>query len=62
MMELFVFVGASAMVLVGAVGVITRTHPVHAALSLILTLFEESLPPAVPAPAAESNPFALEGR
>ena len=39
MMELFVFIGASAMVLVGAVGVITRTHPVHAALSLILTLF-----------------------
>lgn len=39
MMELFVFAVAGAMVLVGAVGVITRTHPVHAALSLILTLF-----------------------
>jgi len=38
-MELFVFICATAMVLVGAMGVITRTHPVHAALSLILTLF-----------------------
>jgi len=38
-MELVVFVLASAMVLVGAIGVITRSHPVHAALSLILTLF-----------------------
>ena len=38
-MELFVFVCASLMVLGGAVGVITRSHPVHAALSLILTLF-----------------------
>ena len=38
-MELFVFVCATAMVLVGAVGVIVRTHPVHAALSLVLTLF-----------------------
>jgi NADH-quinone oxidoreductase subunit J len=37
--ELFVFVCASAMVLVGAVGVVVRNHPVHAALSLILTLF-----------------------
>ncbi len=37
--ELFVFVAAAAMVLVGAVGVIVRNHPVHAALSLILTLF-----------------------
>jgi NADH-quinone oxidoreductase subunit J len=37
--ELFVFIAASAMVLVGAVGVVTRNHPVHAALSLILTLF-----------------------
>ena len=39
MMAWFVFVVASLMVLGGAVGVITRTHPVHAALSLILTLF-----------------------
>ncbi|MCB0955134.1 MAG: NADH-quinone oxidoreductase subunit J [Ilumatobacteraceae bacterium] len=38
-MELFVFICATAMVLAGAVGVITQTHPVHAALSLILTLF-----------------------
>lgn len=38
-MELVVFVCAAAMVLVGAVGVIVRNHPVHAALSLILTLF-----------------------
>ena len=38
-MELFVFICATAMVLVGAVGVVTRTHPVHAALSLVLTLF-----------------------
>lgn len=38
-MELFVFVCAAAMVLVGALGVIVRKHPVHAALSLVLTLF-----------------------
>ena len=38
-MQLFVFVCAAAMILVGAVGVIVRSHPVHAALSLILTLF-----------------------
>jgi NADH-quinone oxidoreductase subunit J len=38
-MELFVFVCAAAMVIVGAVGVVVRSHPVHAALSLILTLF-----------------------
>ncbi len=38
-MELVVFICASAMVLVGAVGVIVRNHPVHAALSLVLTLF-----------------------
>ncbi|MEY2402440.1 MAG: NADH-quinone oxidoreductase subunit, partial [Ilumatobacteraceae bacterium] len=38
-MQLFVFVVAGLMVIVGAVGVITRSHPVHAALSLILTLF-----------------------
>ncbi len=39
MMELFVFVVAAAMVLGGAIGVIVSKHPVHAALSLILTLF-----------------------
>ena len=38
-MELFVFVCAAAMVLAGALGVILRSNPVHAALSLILTLF-----------------------
>lgn len=39
MMEFVVFVLAAAMILIGAVGVIVRSHPVHAALSLILTLF-----------------------
>lgn len=38
-MELFVFVCAALMVLGGAVGVIVRPNPVHAALSLVLTLF-----------------------
>jgi NADH-quinone oxidoreductase subunit J len=38
-MELVVFVLASAMVIGGAVGVVLRSHPVHAALSLVLTLF-----------------------
>jgi NADH-quinone oxidoreductase subunit J len=38
-MEMIVFVLASAMVLVGAIGVIVRRNPVHAALSLVLTLF-----------------------
>ena len=38
-MELFVFIVAGAMVLAGAVGVVLSKHPVHAALSLILTLF-----------------------
>ena len=38
-MELIVFVLASAMMLIGAFGVITRRNPVHAALSLVLTLF-----------------------
>ena len=38
-MELVVFICAAAMVLVGAIGVIVRSHPVHAALSLVLTLF-----------------------
>lgn len=38
-MELFVFIVAGAMVLGGAVGVVVRNHPVHAALSLVLTLF-----------------------
>lgn len=38
-MEFFVFVCAALMVLGGAIGVIIRPNPVHAALSLILTLF-----------------------
>jgi len=38
-MELFVFVCASIMILVGAIGVVVRRNPVHAALSLVLTLF-----------------------
>ncbi len=38
-MQLFVFICAAAMILAGAVGVIVRSHPVHAALSLVLTLF-----------------------
>jgi NADH-quinone oxidoreductase subunit J len=37
--ELVVFVVASLMVLGGAVGVILRPNPVHAALSMVLTLF-----------------------
>jgi NADH-quinone oxidoreductase subunit J len=42
-MQLFVFVAAGLMILAGAVGVITRSHPVHAALSLVLTLFGVSV-------------------
>ena len=38
-MQLVVFICAGLMILAGAIGVITRSHPVHAALSLILTLF-----------------------
>jgi NADH-quinone oxidoreductase subunit J len=38
-MQLFVFICAGMMVLAGSIGVITRSHPVHAALSLVLTLF-----------------------
>ena len=38
-MEMLVFILASAMVIVGAIGVIVRANPVHAALSLVLTLF-----------------------
>ncbi len=38
-MELFVFACAALMVLVGALGVVLRSNPVHAALSMILTLF-----------------------
>jgi NADH-quinone oxidoreductase subunit J len=38
-MEMLVFVLASAMVIAGALGVILRPNPVHAAMSLVLTLF-----------------------
>jgi NADH-quinone oxidoreductase subunit J len=38
-MELLVFVLASVMVVAGALGVVVRSNPVHAALSLVLTLF-----------------------
>jgi NADH-quinone oxidoreductase subunit J len=38
-MELFVFIVASLMIVGGAIGVIVRSNPVHAAMSLILTLF-----------------------
>ena len=38
-MEAVVFVLAAAVVLVGALGVVLRSHPVHAALSLVMTLF-----------------------
>jgi NADH-quinone oxidoreductase subunit J len=38
-MDLVVFVIASLMVIAGAIGVVVRRHPVHCALSLVLTLF-----------------------
>ncbi len=38
-MELVVFILASVMVIVGALGVVLRPNPVHAAISLVLTLF-----------------------
>ena len=38
-MELLVFVIASIMVIGGGLGVVVYSHPVHAALSLVLTLF-----------------------
>jgi NADH-quinone oxidoreductase subunit J len=38
-MQLVVFVIATLMVIVGALGVVVRRHPVHCALSLVLTLF-----------------------
>lgn len=37
--DIATFIGASLMVLAGAIGVITTRNPVHAALSLVLTLF-----------------------
>ena len=39
MLDLIVFIVASAMVLGGALGVVLNRHPVHCALSLVLTLF-----------------------
>ena len=39
MIETIVFAIAALMILVGAVGVVASSHPVHAALSLVLTLF-----------------------
>ena len=38
-MELVVFIGAAIMILAGALGVVTRSNPVHAALSMVLSLF-----------------------
>ena len=38
-MDVVVFVVAAAIILVGAVGVVLRGNPVHAALSLVMTLF-----------------------
>lgn len=38
-MELVVFIGAAIMILAGAIGVVTRSNPVHAALSMVLSLF-----------------------
>ncbi|MFT4616682.1 MAG: NADH-quinone oxidoreductase subunit J, partial [Halioglobus sp.] len=38
-LEYLVFFAAAAMVLGGAIGVITLKNPVHAALGLVLTLF-----------------------
>ena len=37
--HILVFVTAAVLILVGALGVITMKNPVHAALSLIMTLF-----------------------
>ena len=37
--EAVVFIIAAAIVLIGALGVVLRSHPVHAALSLVMTLF-----------------------
>jgi len=37
--SVLIFLTAALLILVGAIGVITLRHPVHAALSLIMTLF-----------------------
>ena len=38
-MQLLVFIAATLMVIAGAIGVVVRSRAVHAALSLVLTLF-----------------------
>jgi NADH-quinone oxidoreductase subunit J len=37
--DILVFAAAAAVILVGAIGVVTSSNPVHAALSLVMTLF-----------------------
>jgi NADH-quinone oxidoreductase subunit J len=37
--DVLVFAGSAAVILVGALGVVTSRNPVHAALSLVMTLF-----------------------
>src|SRR6516164_2255220 len=37
--DILVFAAAAAVILVGSIGVVTSRNPVHAALSLVLTLF-----------------------
>ena len=37
--DILVFAASAAVILVGAVGVVTSANPVHAALSLVMTLF-----------------------
>ncbi|MGE3621509.1 MAG: NADH-quinone oxidoreductase subunit J, partial [Acidimicrobiia bacterium] len=39
MVEVFVFVVAAVVCVAGAIGVVASRHPVHAALSLVATLF-----------------------
>src|SRR3984957_17324908 len=37
--DILVFAAAAAVILIGSVGVVTSRNPVHAALSLVMTLF-----------------------
>src|SRR6201999_3204768 len=37
--DILVFAASAAVILVGAIGVVTSRNPVHAALSLVMTLF-----------------------
>jgi NADH-quinone oxidoreductase subunit J len=39
MMEVVVFILSAIIVVVGALGVVLRSHPVHCALSMVMTLF-----------------------